>query len=401
MSGVVQVGFERSFGEANPVKEATAVLGKPEDLAHRERLGVIWTISFAFHIMVSLMVSWSWHQAHILQGRHGAIRDDFLPPMLSGLVFGALSPFVYLAVKRYTLTENRIFRRVIGYFGGGFLFCLVDVVLRISLLALVQGNRLNLTMYRDAYVASVASAFVLVYVPIVIICHAVILYGRSKAEAMRASRLEDQLTRTELQLLKAQLNPHFLFNTMNSISELMHTNVAAADRMMARLGDFLRMALNSKAVSETTLAAEVAFARSYLSIEQIRLGDRLTVKYFIAQETSDALVPHLLLQPLVENAVKHGISKRSTPGVIAIGSRRIRKQLLITVRDNGPGCRETASWRTGVGLNLTHSRLQALYGQNYKLEWNGKDLDGTEVVLEIPFRVAEGGEPGVEDVEPC
>jgi LytS/YehU family sensor histidine kinase len=154
---------------------------------------------------------------------------------------------------------------------------------------------------------------------------------------LKASQLEARLAQAQLQALKMQLQPHFLFNTLHAISALVHKDVEAADRMLARLSDLLRLALESAGVQEVPLKQELEFLERYLEIEQTRFQDRLTVRMEIAPEALDALVPNLIMQPLVENAIRHGIAPRATPGKIEITAMLADGQLHFHIRDDGPG----------------------------------------------------------------
>lgn len=218
-------------------------------------------------------------------------------------------------------------------------------------------------------------------------------YRRYQREELRASRLKAELAQAQLQALKMQLQPHFLFNTLNSISALLDEDVDAADEMLARLGDFLRMTLQNSGAQRVTLHEEMEFLRCYLEIEQVRFQDRLTVTYEVAPDALDAMVPNLILQPIVENAIRHGIVTRSGPGHIEIRASRLNGALILQVQDNGPGlsAAHDASGRlhSGVGLSNTRARLEHLYGAMQRFEMADAREGGLQVTLEIPFEKAE------------
>jgi hypothetical protein len=216
-------------------------------------------------------------------------------------------------------------------------------------------------------------------------CHALDFYGKYREGELRAARLESGLARAHLQLLKTQLQPHWLFNTLNAISALVHVDVEAADRMLARLGDLLRLALEDFGVQEAPLARELEIARSYLEIEQARLGPRLHVEWDIAADLGDALVPTFLLQPLIENAVHHGIAPRSDPGRIEIRVRRHGTELHLEVSDDGPGLPVGGSSKGGVGLANTRARLLHLYGPAQRLELSNGRHNGCIARVTLPF----------------
>ena len=226
------------------------------------------------------------------------------------------------------------------------------------------------------------------FIPIALVAH-VVSYTRTLREReLRAVQLEEQLAKTRLQVLKSQLQPHFLFNTMHSISALMLTDVRAADRMMTRLGDLLRMSLESAGTQITTLSREIEFLNCYLEIEKVRFAERLTVTFDISPATLDASVPHLLLQPLVDNAVKHGISHLLGGGEIRITAATKADQLQIEISDNGPGISKAGTLpSTGLGLSITRERLESLYGRDQSLELLSLPEGGTTAQVCIPFRV--------------
>jgi LytS/YehU family sensor histidine kinase len=228
------------------------------------------------------------------------------------------------------------------------------------------------------------------YIAIVLIAHAVSYYRRFKEKELRASQLEAQLAKTRLQTLKSKLQPHFLFNTMHSISALMLTDVVAADQMMSRLSDLLRMSLDAEGTQITTLSHELEFVNCYLEIEKIRFEERLNVVLDIAPETLDAQVPHLLLQPLVDNAVKHGISKLLAAGEIRISVTAQDGDLQLEISDNGPGFGSASYQRKGLGLRVTRERLESLYGQDQSMELLSPLEGGATVLVRIPFRAQSG-----------
>jgi signal transduction histidine kinase len=236
-------------------------------------------------------------------------------------------------------------------------------------------------------------AHALGYFTLVGVGYALVYYRRYREREMRAAHLEGQLTRAQLDVLKMQLHPHFLFNTLNAISALMHRDVKAADRMLARLGDLLRLSLEMAGTQEVTLRDELEFLEPYLEIEQTRFGDRLAVEWTIEPETLDALVPHLILQPLVENSIRHGIAPRSAPGRIEISAHRSNGSLQLEVRDNGRGLDLGDQTRksTGVGLSNTRARLAQLYNGSHRFEVAGAPAGGVVVAMEIPFRSAPNG----------
>jgi LytS/YehU family sensor histidine kinase len=191
--------------------------------------------------------------------------------------------------------------------------------------------------------------------------------------------------------LRAQLDPHFLFNSLNTISVLMREDVDAADRVLVTLSRLLRRALEGSGAAEVPLREEVAFVEAYLEIEKARFADRLTYRVDVGPKLLEARVPSLLLQPLVENAVRHGLARRvdfETPGRIEIAAEEREGTLRLTVRDNGPGLDGTET--PGVGLANTRSRLRLLYGDRHAFEMTPGAEGGVAVTIVLPLRPAEG-----------
>ncbi|HEY7310542.1 MAG TPA: histidine kinase [Gemmataceae bacterium] len=228
--------------------------------------------------------------------------------------------------------------------------------------------------------------YLLMYGAMVGLVHALDYYGKYRDGQLRAARLEAGLARARLQLLKSQLHPHFLFNTLNAISALVHTDVEAADRMLARLGDLLRLALEDFGVHEAPLARELEIVRSYLEIEQARLGSRLRVSWDIAPDLGDALVPTFLLQPLIENAIRHAIAPRTEPGRLEVRVCRDETRLYLEVRDDGPGIPTKPAGAGGVGLANTRARLLHLYGTAQRLELVNGSHGGCVARVILPIR---------------
>ncbi len=235
----------------------------------------------------------------------------------------------------------------------------------------------------------------LLYGQMAAVTHGIHYYAGWRDREVRASRLEAQLVQAQLQMLRMQLHPHFLFNTLHSVSSLMHTDVKAADRILALLGDLLRDSLDKVGAQEVSLRQELDFIDRYLEIERTRFRDRLRTSVDVAPETWDAMVPSFVLQPLVENAIRHGVSRRSASGQLALAAWREGSRLVLSVTDDGPGLPEEGPLpgRTGVGLANTRGRLQQLYGSEGVLELRSARSGGVEARVELPFRLASSDLP--------
>jgi LytS/YehU family sensor histidine kinase len=227
-------------------------------------------------------------------------------------------------------------------------------------------------------------------------------YRKYREREIRASQLEARLARAQLDALKMQLHPHFLFNTLNTISVLMNEDVTLANRLLLRLSDLLRLALKNTDAHEVPLRQELEFLRSYLEIEQTRFEDRLTVRLDIDEEAFEAQVPNLILQPLVENAIRYAVAPRATKSTIEIHATRLNGQIELKVRDDGPGIEETekAAGVAGIGLRNTRSRLEKLYGPAHSFDLCTADGGGLEVRITIPFHTESRDREGPNGENP-
>ncbi|HEU4558178.1 MAG TPA: histidine kinase [Longimicrobium sp.] len=214
--------------------------------------------------------------------------------------------------------------------------------------------------------------------------------GHALVYARRYRERDEQLARAQLHALRMQLHPHFLFNALNTVNSYVRADPDTAERMIARLGQLLRHALSGGAGQEVPLEEELQMARAYLEIEQARFEDRLRVRWNVDPATHAARVPSLILQPLVENAVRHGIAPRAAEGTIEIAAERRNGTLHLSVRDDGVGFSEDAAAGEGVGLANTRARLRQLYGSRQSLELLRGPHGGACVEVSLPFRVEPG-----------
>jgi len=219
--------------------------------------------------------------------------------------------------------------------------------------------------------------------------HAVHWYRENERRALREAELATLLERTRRDLLRMQLQPHFLFNTLHAVSALMERDVPAARRMLTRLSDLLRLALDDDSRHEVSLEEEVEFLDRYAEIQKIRFGGRLAVTYDIAPETRRLLVPRLVLQPLVENAITHGLSRLERPGSVRVETRRDGGRLVLRVVDDGEGLETGELTREGVGIGNTRARLEQLYGVDHRFGIANLHGGGCEVRIEIPAGTEE------------
>jgi signal transduction histidine kinase len=356
---------------------------------------VRWVCYFGFWTFLGLT---NVSQSYVIRQSKG-IPFNLLDALILGLadwyLWAAFTPLVYFLARRFRF-DQKTWAVSLGV--HVVVNLLITVLIAAALTPVYQACALDPTeevvpyekLFRLLFAAEVISYF-WVYWAILGVCYAVDYYRKFRERELKASQLETQLAQAQLLVLKMQLHPHFLFNTLHAVSALMHQNVQMADTMLARLGELLRSTLDNVGTQEVTLQQELDFIRPYLEIEQARLGPRLKVQMDVEPEALDAYVPNFILQPLVENAIRHGISPRPGPGCITIRAERRGGQLALEVRDNGPGL--GPSPRPGVGLSNTRARLQHLYGDAHQFDLRNAPDGGAVAAMAVPFREMTLAEP--------
>jgi len=310
-----------------------------------------------------------------------------------------LSPFIFWLCRKATFERGAWPSSLAIYLGAGLLLAGVHAVM-CAVAAVLQGwVTAKPVVFGDSLRGLLANRThynLAVYAVIVCAWHAWDYYRKFREREGQATELAARLAQAQLQALRMQLNPHFLFNTLNAVSSLMLKDVVAANKMLSRLGELLRLTLEQSDQQEVPLQQELEFLRRYLQIEQIRFGERLQLSLEVESSTLEAAVPNLILQPLVENAIRHAIEPQETTGRIVLRSNRDNGHLVLQVSDNGPGltpppapgARAAAENREHIGLNNTRDRLRKLYGERQQFELTGNSMGGVTASLSIPFRVA-------------
>jgi signal transduction histidine kinase len=314
-------------------------------------------------------------------------------------LWAILTPFVFRFSRRFPIELRPLnVRNLLLYFPALISFAGIHQVLHLAVLwSITPRWRQKYPALMDCYRAYFAFGFyidLIIALLIVIAVHALFYYQNFRASELAQSSLKTQLAQAQLRALKMQLHPHFLFNTLHSISSLVLEDPSKANGMIARLGDFLRLTVENSEQQLVTLKEETEFLRCYLDIEQVRFGDRLTVVFELEPQTLSAQVPHLILQPVVENAIQYAIAPRAARGHINIEAKRLNSLLRVAISDNGPGITSNANSpaKKCVGLTNVRTRLQQIYGSDFRFELTNGENEGLTVVMEIPFqREADDG----------
>jgi two-component system LytT family sensor kinase len=299
-----------------------------------------------------------------------------------------LLPSIVWSARRHPLEDRPSARLVARHVVQGFGFVIVHAALAGFIrwaVGLSISSTLALTIVNSLFVGF-ATNF-LRYSAILIAYQALVYHDAVRERDRHAARLEIDLAQAKLADVEARLRPHFLFNTLNAIAALVRDDPAAAEKMIGQLSDLLRAALKGEAAREVPLEEELTLVEQYLDIERVRFLDRLRTSIEASDEARQALVPHLLLQPLVENAVRHGIAPLEGGGSIAVKATREDGRLHLTITDDGLGIQNaTGNNGTGIGLSALRARLAHLYGEGQRLDVQPAASAGTVVTIDIPYR---------------
>ena len=369
----------------NDIQAAANELASETTRARRRRFLILWMLVSAFWLSISIAAAL---EMSFLQSADLAQSLWFALGRAAPWIF--LTPLIFWASSKYTF-DRKNWRRSIWVHTG---VCIVSLAIAgyFAYLSPPMPVLMAPTLHDSKMVAFRILQRVTLQLPsfwgLVGVSYALWFYERSKARELREAELESHLTAARLQALRMQLNPHFLFNTLNSIASLVHEHPQAADDMISALSDLLRLTLKTPDRQEVTLEEELRFLDRYMRIEQIRFGARLKMDKRIEPGALGAMVPVLILQPLVENAVKHGVEARLGPGVIRIDVEHRGSSLRLEVSDNGKGCATATNGGVteGVGLTNTRARLKELYGADGALELHSAPSGGFSAEITIPWR---------------
>jgi two-component system LytT family sensor kinase len=358
------------------------------------RLPPFWFLIFAAWLVPALLAALNSYAQSRLDGRSPDWRW-VLFSSLDWLIYALLTPAVFRASRRLPLEHPHLARNVGLHVIGALLMCVawaaLGTALRFMIFPPPAANK------QTAWVGLVSWVFTTlpfgfgVYFALVGIQHSFFYLAKSREREIQAARLAAQLSEARLGALRMQLHPHFLFNSLNAITVLVRDgDNTSASRMLELLSDLLRQVLSKDEPHEAALAEEIEFLERYLAIEKIRFSDRLRPRIEVDSAIAQAAVPRFILQPLIENALRHGIARRADAGMIQVSAHREGDQLVLIVRDDGPGLRPVPHATSGVGLSNTRARLAMLYGDKASLEVSDAQGGGVNATVRLPYHEIEG-----------
>jgi two-component system LytT family sensor kinase len=355
-----------------------------------------WLVGFFVWTIIGLSFASRTYLSYVQSGTATEWQHVYSAYMIDFYLWGAVSPFIFWLSRRFPVERDRLLSRIIFHFFVALGLNFIVMTAACPTLWYLGYPNLNVYPTLGALLKFTLTSHVMLHQSLLVYCgtliagHALEYYRQLQEGKTRAAELTSQLAQAQLAALKMQIHPHFLFNTLNSIAALLHKDVETADRMIARLSDFLRLTLNSSETSVVRLEQELEFLKTYLEIEKIRFQHRLQVNLKIEPDALDAKLPNLILQPLIENAIRHGIARQTSVGHLNVEARRDADRLLIKIEDNGPGLNGSKNGKRksgdGVGLSNTRARLEQFYESDFQFEIKNKpNENGTVVNLNVPY----------------
>lgn len=344
-------------------------------------------VLIAFWTLVGLAFAEQFYLSSALLGRTVTWAQAVTYSLGDWYVWAVLSVPIVRFARRFPPERGQAWRTVGVHLAAALAFSFVYVALR-SVVGQLHSRFIDEPVaISEVFRPLLVKTFpfnLLIYGVIVSVSHAIDYYRKYHERTVHALELEKHLAEARLESLLRQLKPHFLFNTLNGIASLMHRDVQAADRMVVRLSELLRLTMHRSNEPLATVRDEIAFIEKYLEIERLRFSDRLSVAIAVDPAALDARLPSLIVQPLVENAIRHGLEPHVRPGRIAIAVQRLPDTLVVSVRDNGAGMPPGGFKREGIGLGNTRARLRQMYGEGHRFELVNCPEGGLEVRLTLP-----------------
>ena len=364
-------------------------------MTSRERIppSILFVVATAFGVSSTIQAYWLQRLAN------DAVPHTALVLLVMNLAYwyvpALAAPLIMALASRYRWGSVPWYRQVLIHLPFALAFALLhSLAMRLTRAAIMPAWMLPSAVFDTRAILKETLVqldwLLMTYLLLVGIAHALAYRRESERRALSGAQLETRLVEAQLQALQRQLHPHFLFNTLNTISGLMRSNLAAADLMIEQLGNLLRMTLDTSSAQQVTLQEELDVLQTYLGIEQTRFGGRLAVDVEAEPEVLDAMVPNLLLQPLVENAIRHGIAPNARPGWITVHASREGDELVLQIRDSGDGLPpyRVVALNQGVGLSNTRARLERLYPSAFHFTFANVN-DGFCVTVSLPFQIEE------------
>jgi two-component system LytT family sensor kinase len=370
----------------------------------RKRVWLIWVLAFLGWMLIGLSFSINdFLFRDFLTSYYGgspSLRSMLFWDLVYWPTWVVLAPLIFLSVRRFPLGRNswhpNLLINVAAVLSLTILQRIIYLLIAWPIQRLLEGDNIS---FRQLLLYNLPTGF-MCCVLILLVGHLINYYKRYRDEELRVSqlkaelaedalqlsRLKAELTEAELRALNMQLRPHFLFNTLGNISALLSENVKAADKMLERLGAFLRLTLEKSGAQVVTLEEELEFLRRYLEIEQVRLEDRLQVRYDVEAQALTARVPNLILQPLIENAIKHGVGQSFGQVQIVVSANQKDGRLCLHIKDNGEGTNTGGNGhKEGFGIRNTRERLESAYGSDARFDLTRAQDGWTVAVLEMPL----------------
>jgi len=361
---------------------------------------------FAAWTAYGLLCAWQSHYWYAFTKMPVSWPDSLSRELTYAYVWGACTPAILWGARRFPFERAR-WPRNLPIHTALAAFWVAATKIAFDLVSYPVNSPFHDFTWQKLFrsVESSADTGVLLYAVVVLVEHAIDYHRRYQSGLIKASQLQTQLVQAQLQALKMQLHPHFLFNTLHTITALVHEDPDMAERTIARLGELLRLFLANSAIHEVPLSEELRILDLYLEIERARFEERLRVIYDVPEPLRSATVPNLVLQPLVENSIRHGIGRRAGPGWISVTAERSGGALVLRVADNGEGLRNDPTKPAasvtgqGFGLAITRGRLESLYGPQQSLVLRNLPAGGVEARISLPFRTHAAGSNGNDHAE--
>ena len=358
-----------------------------------QRRWVLWLVMLVGWTAYGLLYAYQSVEWHVESGEAYSWPHELRTNLVGMWGWIPLAMFLFWMVDRFPIRRGQVLRAGLILMLAALAVVFVRSCFIYGLDPWVRWYKTPPSFWHDVMPTSIQNNLLLGWV-LIGLAHARLYFDRAHAQERRAAELQAQLAQARLDAISAQLNPHFLFNALNSIAELVHHDAARADRMLVGLSALLRRSLDSSRQQWVGLREELELLAQYLDIEKVRLGERLQVHWHVAEDCLDEAVPPLLLQPLVENAVVHGIARRLRPGNLRIAAGFVPGALWLEVEDDGADGQPDIEGH-GIGLANTRARLQALYGAEAALAIAPTEAGGTRVSLRLPH--AQGASAALRD----